>query len=53
MPELGEPPLHQESGVDALILLNDMTSFPREGQRLVHIGASMPVRQRVGWQSSR
>jgi len=31
MPELGEPPLDQESGVDALILLNDMTSFPREG----------------------
>jgi hypothetical protein len=28
--------MHQESRVDALIFLNDMTSFPRDGPRLVH-----------------
>jgi hypothetical protein len=40
--------LHQERRVDALILLNDMTSFPREEEQLVHTGASMEVRQWVG-----
>jgi len=29
-------PFHQESLIDALILLNDMTSFPRDGEQLVH-----------------
>jgi hypothetical protein len=33
-------PLHQESRVDALILLNDMTSFPPDEQQPVHTGAS-------------
>ena len=38
-------PLHRESRVDALILVNDMTSFQRDKQQLVHTGASMQVRQ--------
>ena len=29
-------PFHQESLIDALILLNDLTSFPRDGEQLVH-----------------
>jgi hypothetical protein len=41
-------PLHQGRRVDALIPLNDMTSFPRDEEQLVHTGASMQVRQWVG-----
>ena len=37
-------PLHQESLVNALILLNDMNSFPSDGNSGFHAGASMPVR---------
>ena len=41
-------PLHQGRRVDALIALNDMTSFPRDEEQLVHTGASTQVRQCVG-----
>jgi hypothetical protein len=34
-------PLHQESRADALILLNDATSFPRDGQQVIHTDATM------------
>jgi hypothetical protein len=44
--------MHQEIRV-ALILLNDTTSFASDEQRMVHTGASMPVRQRAGRQSGR
>jgi hypothetical protein len=34
-----------ESRVDALILLNDMTCFPRDEQQLVDTGASVQSRR--------